>query len=132
MIENNTQAKLKKILCKNEQGSTLVENAVSVLILMIFSLLILTTFLAGLSLFSKHFQEYARVKDTFGVIECLEDIEAPSDDTEGVQPTSGDSILQQKDGTISFAYGAGDEKIEIEGTYFYDKEGKKIGEFTVE
>ncbi len=130
MIENNTQAKMKRILCKDERGSTLVENAISVLVLMIFSLLILTTFLAGLSLISKHFQEYTRVKDTFGTIECWGDRVNSLDDKEEIQLMSDDSILYEKEGTIAFIYEG--TPIRIEGTYLYDNKGGKIGEFIVE
>ncbi len=134
MIAYKMQAKLKTMIYKNEQGSTLVENVISVFILTIFALIIMTTFLAGLNVYSKHFQEYARVKDIFGVIECMEDtfVTDPSGagELEVVHPTSDGSTIQEQQGSISFVYDG--ETRELPGKYFYDLEGEKLGEFTVE
>lgn len=105
------------MILRSEQGSTLIENVVAVFVLSIFSAMILSTFLAGLSVYTDSYQEYTRINTVFSDIEQTEDV-------------ANGTTIQEQSGSISFMYDG--ELMEIEGTYRYDVEGDKLGEFVAE
>ncbi len=107
----------------NESGNTLVENVVAMFIFVIVSAMMLSAFLAGITLYGRSFGEYSRVNNVYSDIELIEGDITDSSGSSTVTST----VVEEKDGSISFDY-AGDT-IESEGTYLYDDEGEKVGEF---
>lgn len=116
------------MILKDERGSTLMESVISMFVLSIMTALIVSTFLAGLSLYTKSFQEYSRVNDVYSDIELIDEVRDSSGNITSSTVGSGDLSIQE--GSISFDYGGG--TIEIDGTYIYDTDSEKLGEFVVE
>lgn len=104
------------MILKNEQGSALVENVIAMCVLLLLSALVVSTFFGGLSVYTKSFVEYTRVNEVYSSLELMEG--------------TGSDLVEEVEGTMSFEYSGA--TVVVEGTYFYDKEGEKIGEFVTE
>lgn len=105
------------MILRNEDGIGLIENVVAVFILVVISAMIITGFIAGLKVYKTNMIEYKRINTVYDEIEQVED-EVIS------------SILSDQEGKLTFQYEG--EVIEIEGSYIYDGEKGKLGDFITE
>lgn len=106
------------MILNNERGSTLIENVIAIFALTILSAMVVSTFFGGLAVYTKSFTEYTRINEVYSDIELMEDSTVTS------------TNIKEQAGSISFEYAG--NTIVIEGTYIYDDEGEKIGEFVTE
>ncbi len=97
---------------KNENGTTLVEVAATILIITIVTTMVITSIMACFSLNLKTLKEYGRVSGVYDDIEM---------DT--VDPEWKDTV----EGSITFTVDG--YPITITGNYEYDNVNNKLGEF---
>ncbi len=105
------------MILRNEDGIGLIENVVAVFILVVISAMIITGFIAGLRVYKVNMLEYKRINTVYDEIEQVDD-------------ELFSSILSEQEGKITFQYDG--DVIEIDGTYIYDGEKGKIGDFVTE
>lgn len=98
----------------NKRGSTLVEGAVTALIIGIATLMICSAFLTSLAINENTQEEYDRVSNIYDNIE--------------LGTSAYDSSWEaEQSGSITITYAGG--AISIPGTYTYDSQSEKLGEF---
>lgn len=104
----------------NQKGSALIENILSVCLLGIFSLMVFSVLLAGLNSLGRAAAANDRMYSIYNMIESVRGIGADS-------ATSYADLDEIPSATMSFDVNG--NPISIGGSFVYDEDEKKLGDF---